>query len=71
MSLVLIGDMGGTHARLAIARPYASGHIAIESCIRRPGDDFPAFPGAIETCLSDIDQRLKAVSPSIAERAGV
>jgi glucokinase len=48
---LLVGDIGGTNVRLALARLTDDGGVAISDVWRRPGSDFPDFGAAIAAYL--------------------
>lgn len=66
MRSVLVGDIGGTNTRFGIAHRDAAGHVAIESYLKHPGDDFPTLMEAIESYLSGTEETPDAVSLAVA-----
>ncbi|MEL6473978.1 MAG: glucokinase [Pseudomonadota bacterium] len=52
---VLVGDVGGTNVRFAVARVNGSGVPAIDDFSRMPNDDFGSFDEALAAYLSDLD----------------
>lgn len=60
----VLADVGGTNARLALAR---DGRIDANSIARYPGDDFPTFDAVLERFLADRGQpRPDAVCVAVA-----
>lgn len=62
---ILVGDIGGTNTRLAIAH-VSDGDIRIEGFEKFQGDDFSAFDDIIATYLSHRSLRPEAASLAIA-----
>ena len=50
---VLVGDIGGTNVRFAIAERGGDGAIRVEAVWKRPNDDFPAFEAALKTYFEE------------------
>ncbi|MEL6416934.1 MAG: glucokinase, partial [Pseudomonadota bacterium] len=55
MTHTLVGDVGGTNARFALADRSASGSITLHHSNRFAVRDFANFDDAIGAYLSDID----------------
>lgn len=62
---VLVGDVGGTHARFAMARRQ-DGKFAIERFARLEGDDFATFDDALAAYLKDAGLQPEAACIAIA-----
>lgn len=49
---ILVGDVGGTNARLAVVRADAAG-LSLSPVWKRPGKDFPTFADALDAYLDE------------------
>lgn len=64
---VLVGDIGGTNVRFAVARRGFAGHPLISDTSVMPGDDFDTFDDALETyCQTLGDKRPKQALVALA-----
>ncbi|MGH6888729.1 MAG: glucokinase [Rhizomicrobium sp.] len=68
-SAVLVGDVGGTHARFAIVEPAP---FAIEARMELPADDFESFEAALGAYLDGLGtvERPKAAAIGVAGPVG-
>ncbi len=58
---ILVGDVGGTNVRLAIAR-VSGGSVSLSDIWKRPGADFRTFDDAIDAYLKDQRPQLSGAS---------
>ena len=61
---VLVGDVGGTHARFAIVDPRAK-PLRIEGRLDLPADDFTTFDAALEAYVNCIGKETRTRSAAI------
>jgi glucokinase len=61
---VLVGDVGGTHARFALVDP-GTGPARIEARLDLPADDFATFDAALEAYVNHIGKKARPQSVSI------
>jgi glucokinase len=61
---VLVGDVGGTHARFAIVDPRARS-LRAESRLDLPADDFATFDTAVEAYIAHIGEAARPQSAAI------
>lgn len=54
---VLVGDIGGTNVRFAIAKRGFAGHPVISDVSILPGDDFETFDAALSAYCEEIDEK--------------
>jgi glucokinase len=60
-AVILVGDIGGTNARFALAHAGPDG-VVITNVWKRPGADFPTFDDAIAAYLATATQRIDGAS---------
>lgn len=63
---VLVGDVGGTHARFAIAHPLGDGGAELSDFIKLPGDDYRTFDDALGAYCETLPERPKAAAFAFA-----
>jgi len=61
---VLVGDVGGTHARFAIVDPRAR-PLCVESRLDLPADDFATFDAAVEAYIAHIGETARPRAAAI------
>jgi len=66
MNQILVGDIGGTNARLGVAHFDSTGCISIRDFIKYQGESFPTITDMLETYSSRIDGVPKKVSLAVA-----
>lgn len=66
MSLIVVGDIGGTNARFGLAQSGADGKINVKAYFQSPCDDFLTFDDAIKAYLSRLDKKPDAISLAAA-----
>jgi glucokinase len=64
-SRILVGDVGGTNVRFAIAEA-AGAEVTLSDIWKRPGEDFPTFDDALEAFLSESGVRPDGASLGVA-----
>lgn len=52
MSLILVGDIGGTNARFGLAQRKPSGQMIVEHFVKKAADDYPTLLDAIKDYLT-------------------
>jgi glucokinase len=57
-TVVLVGDVGGTHARFAIVDPQAK-PLSAESRLDLPADDFPTFDAVLAAYIDHIGKEVR------------
>jgi glucokinase len=62
---ILVGDVGGTNVRLALARA-AQGAVSVSDIWKRPGEDFPTFEAAIAAYRKETSAQLFGASFGVA-----
>lgn len=63
---ILVGDVGGTNIRLALASLGRSGHYLIEGFVKYSGDDFTGLEEAIEKYLSETHAKVTQMCLAVA-----
>lgn len=63
---ILVGDVGGTSVRLAIAKLRADGSHTLENFVKLPGDQYTSLESAIDSYLSTLNIRPNKASLAIA-----
>jgi len=66
MSLILVGDIGGTNARFGLAHRNCDGHVLIQKYLKFSCDAFVTFEDALKSYLSNIDEKPDAISLAVA-----
>jgi glucokinase len=61
---VLVGDVGGTHARFAIVDPQAR-PLRAQARLDLPADDFATFDGAVEAYVAHVGKEARPQSAAI------
>jgi glucokinase len=62
---ILVGDVGGTNVRFALAR-VVSGRVAVSDIWKRPGADFTSFDAAIAAYRKTISAKLDGAAFGVA-----
>ena len=63
---ILVGDVGGTNVRFAVASKQKDGCLGIEDYIKLRGDDYPSFDEALLAYLTQSDVRIKRACFALA-----
>lgn len=62
---ILVGDVGGTNVRFALAEVGASG-VTLSDVWKRPGDDYPSFEDALDAFRLDSGFKVDGVALGVA-----
>ncbi|MBI1361301.1 MAG: glucokinase [Alphaproteobacteria bacterium] len=65
MATILVGDIGGTNARFALAEASAGG-LLVKHIWKRRGEDFATFDAAIDAFRKDVPAKIDGVSLGVA-----
>lgn len=63
---LLVGDIGGTNVRLAIAERDASGEVSLRSRFKQPAEAFSCFEDAVAAFLETLDAPARAACFALA-----
>ncbi len=63
---LLVGDIGGTNIRLAVAERDGAGAITLRSLLKRPADEFSCFEDAVAAFLGTADAPARAACFALA-----